>query len=341
MTEKHYGGNSGVNNSGGIISKNIENAKLDTKKKKENSKKTIQNQTNLENSELNNLKKAGEIAKKAREYGVSIIKKDSLLIEIVEKVEQKIIELGGFPAFPVTISIDEVAAHATPAFNSTEKARGLLKLDLGVHISGDVADTAISIDLENSEENKNLILASEKALNSALKMAKKNSTISEVGEIIEKEIESSGFTPIRNLSGHSIENYNVHAGLTIPNYKNNSIIELEQGVFAIEPFATTGLGKIKEGKPSGIYQIIKEGNVRDEKAREVLQYIIDNYQTLPFCSRWIYKQFGARGLLALKQIESAGILHHFPELIEVSGKKVSQAEHTLVLTESDKIITTI
>ena len=262
------------------------------------------------------------------------------MLEIAEKIESKIIDLGGKPAFPTNLSINEIAAHFTPSYNEETKAHGLLKVDLGVHINGYVADTAFSLDLENSEENKKLIEAAEAALKAATTKISLGVELKEIGSAIEKEISSRGFKPIINLSGHQIEQYNLHAGLTIPNHDNSQTLKIQEGTYAIEPFATPGLGTVRDGKPSGIYILESHGQVRDNFAREVLEYIAEEYQALPFCSRWLVKKFGTRALLALSQIERAGILHHFPQLIEKSLSKVSHAEHTIVLTDKDKIITT-
>jgi len=263
------------------------------------------------------------------------------LLEIAEKIESKIEELGGKLAFPLNLSIDEVAAHSTPAWNETKTARGLLKVDIGVHIEGYVADTAFSLDLENSEENKKLIEAAEKALEKALEKIDLEVNLREIGKIIEKTISIRGFQAIRNLFGHSIERYNIHSGITIPNYDNSKDLELKPGLYAIEPFATSGLGSVKDGKPSEIYAVQKSGNVREEFSREVLKFILKEYKTLPFCSRWIHKKFGSRGLLALKRIEEAGILHNYPQLIEIGAGKVAQAEHTVLLIIKEKCITTL
>lgn len=295
----------------------------------------------MDKSEIEALKKAGTIAKQTVAYAKSLIKPDMSLLEIAEKIEAKVYELGGKPAFPVNLSINEIAAHSTPSFDDPEKARDLLKVDIGVHVNGFVADTAFSIDLSNNQENKKLIEAAESALDSALSTISLNAELREIGNAIEKEIKARGFVPIQNLSGHSISEYDLHAGITIPNYDNSQQKKLSPGVYAIEPFSTSGLGLVRDGKLSGIYHIEKEGNVRDLFAREVLHFIEEEYQTLPFCSRWIHKKFGSRGLLALRRIEEAGLLHHYPQLIEKNNGKVAQAEHTVILTEKEKIITTL
>jgi len=235
--------------------------------------------------------KAGEIAKKVKIFAKEIIKKGVLLLEIAEKIEDKIYELGGKPAFPINLSMDEIAAHYTPSHNDETKAHGLLKIDIGVHIDGYIADTAFSMDLENSEENQKLILSSKQALENVENKISSNSTLSEIGRIIETTINEKGFNPIINLSGHSIQQYNLHAGISVPNIDNKSNLALNSGIFAIEPFATAGSGKVKDGKPSGIYQVQILRNPRSELAREILNYITEEYNTLPFCSRWLVKKF--------------------------------------------------
>ena len=296
----------------------------------------------MNKQEIETLIKAGKIAKQVVDFAKSIIRPSISLLEIAEKIEDKILFLNAKPAFPINLSINEIAAHSTPLYDDKALAHGLLKVDIGIHIDGLIADTAISIDLQNLEENKNLIKAAEDSLRSALERTKYHSTLREIGEAIEQTCKSHNTQPIRNLSGHSIEKYNLHAGLTIPNYDNSQEIPLEEGLYAIEPFTTlvSGAGVVKEGKPSTIYHLEKKGNARDNFAREVLKFVQENYKTLPFCSRWIHKKFGTRGLLALRQIESAGLLHHYPQLIEKSLSKVAQAEHTVILTKKEKIVTT-
>ena len=284
--------------------------------------------------------KAGKIASEVREFAREFIRKDTLLIEIANKMEEKIFSLGGKPAFPTCLSVDSIAAHATPAFNSEEAAHGILKIDFGVHIDGWIADTAFSIDLENSEENKKLIKASEKALESAIATIKNGIELREIGKNIQREIESFGFSPIINLCGHSVEHWILHAGISVPNFDNKSESKINEGLFAIEPFATNGNGKIHDGKPSGIFRLEDDRNPRSQIAREVLEYIIEEYNTLPFCSRWLVKKFGTKSLIALKQLEENGNIHSYAELIESSNGKVAQTEHTILVEKNEIVVTT-
>lgn len=336
MTEKQYGGSTGIPQPKQITKTKksemsdlaIKNAKME----KENGQ--------LTSEEIEKLKQAGEITKKVKTFAREIIKKDVPLLEIANKIDDKITELGGKPAFPLNLSINEIAAHSTPTFNDETLAHGLLKFDVGVHVDGYVADTAFSLDLENSEENKRLIEAAEAGLKAAIDVVSSTATLQKIGKAIEDAIKEKDAQPIINLSGHSVDQYNLHSGITIPNYDNSQDFEIGTGSFAIEPFATSGHGRVKDGKPSGIYHLENDIQVRDAFAREVLAYIKEEYQTLPFCSRWLVKKFGSRALIALKRLEEATILHHYPQLVETDRKPVAQAEHTIVLTKNEKIVTT-
>ncbi len=285
-------------------------------------------------------RKAGHIAKEVKEYARETVKSEVPLIEIAEKIEDKIVRLGGKPAFPVNLSINEIAAHYTPGHNDKTKASGLLKVDLGVHISGFIIDTAFSLDLENNNENKTLILASEKALQKAIEVTKQGIEIWKIGQAIQETITSFNFSPIRNLSGHELGKYKVHAGLTIPNYNNNNKTRLGSGVYAIEPFSTTGSGLVNESKSSGIYILQEKKPIRNLLARKILAFIEEKYKTLPFCERWLVKEFGTKSLLALNFLEKERILYNYPVLVEKSHGKVSQAEHTVLIAKNKiKVLT--
>lgn len=283
--------------------------------------------------------KAGKIASEVKTWIKPQIKKGILLVEIAEKIESKIIELGGKPAFPTNLSINEIAAHFTPSPDDKTIAEGLLKVDLGVHVDGFIADTAFSVDLENSEENKKLIEASRKGLEKGIEKVKEKKSLSEIGEAIQKAIESYKFSPIVNLTGHQMEEYELHSGIVISNIKNSRTEKLGKGLYAMEPFATNGSGKIYEGKPSEIYLLINDKNIRNPEARKLLNFLVEEYKTLPFCLRWIVKKFGTKSSLLLRQLEMNGNIHNYPQLIESSKGIVAQTENTILIEDNEVIIT--
>lgn len=283
---------------------------------------------------------AGKIASKVITFAKNLIKPGMPLLEIAEKIEQQIKDLGGEPAFPTNLSINEIAAHYTPTHDDTTTATGLLKVDLGVHIDGWIADTAFSLDLEGNTENKSLIDTAERCLSNALKITKNGISTSEIGKEIYRTAISNNMNPIVNLSGHEIDRYDLHAGITIPNIDDKKEIKLQEGVYAIEPFVTFGNGKVHDGKPSGIYMLLDSKNVRSPNAREILTHIIDEYGNLPFCSRWLVKEFGAKANLGLRELELQRNIHQYPQLIEDSRRKVAQAEHTVLIKKDEMVVTT-
>ena len=296
----------------------------------------------MDKQEFDSYKKAGEIAGKVRKYARETVKPGMKLADIADKIENKIHELGGECAFPVNLSINDVAAHNHPVLESEEVAEGLLKIDMGIHIDGFIADTALSLDLTSDSKHKKLIESSEEALENALKLIEKNPEVSlgEIGKKIQETIESKGFSPIVNLSGHSLGEYKVHAGVTIPNCDNGNKNKLDDGAYAIEPFATDGEGRIYERQSGNVYAVLEFKNVRSLKAREILDYIWKKNKTLPFSLREIQKNFSGFARLGLRELENAGIVKSYPQLVEKRHGAVSQAEHSFIKDKGKIIVLT-
>ena len=197
----------------------------------------------MDEETLNKLKKAGNIAAHARDFGISLIKKGNSLLDVTKKVEAKIIELGGEMAFPPQISLNDCAAHFCPdADDKIIFDNQVCSLDVGVHVDGFIGgDTAATVDL--SGENEDLVKASREALENAIKIIKPGIKISEIGKVIQETITGYGFAPVRNLSGHGLDEFNIHAKPSIPNYDNGDNTELQENqLIAIEPFASKGAG---------------------------------------------------------------------------------------------------
>ena len=185
-------------------------------------------------------KKASKIAAEALAYGKTLIKKNSSYNEITEKIEKKIKELGGIPAFPVQMALNEQAAHFTTDVNEDHELKEqLVSLDVGVHIDGYIGDNALTVDL--SGKYSELVKASKEAVDNAIKIIQIGTKLGEIGKVIQETIQSYGFSPIKNLSGHGLDLYDIHSYPTIPNFDTGDETGLEKGmVIAIEPFATNG-----------------------------------------------------------------------------------------------------
>ncbi len=284
--------------------------------------------------------KAGKIASEVRQYGRTLIKEGASLLEVTETVEKKIMQLNGKIAFPVQISRNNIAAHYCPDIeDKTVFQRGdVIKIDVGVHINGCIGDTACTVYLGDDPKIIELVRASEEALESAIKNIRNGIFIGEIGALIQKAISSHGFAPIRNLSGHGLEKFAVHSSPNIPNFATGDRNKVEEQVIAIEPFATNGAGIVVEGTTANVFSLVNKKPVRDNISRAVLKKI-DEYEGLPFARRWLEQEFSKpKADFALRQLLRQEIIQQYPPLSDMGKGLVSQAEHTLIV--SDKIIVT-
>lgn len=281
-------------------------------------------------------REAGRIAAAILKDGALAIREGSSYLELVESIEARVREESAELAFPLNVSLNEDAAHDTASAGDTRVfSRGdVVKLDLGVQIDGYIADTATTVDLGT---NSLLLQASEAALEAAILAVKPGATAGDLGSAIQGEIEGRGYRPIANLTGHGLDRYVLHRSPTIPNVRNMSGTVLEEGmVFAIEPFATTGSGRVGEKSRREIYSQISQKPVRTPSARTVLESVRAR-TGLPFARRWLPDR---KMDIALPTLVRSGILHVYPVLADVPGSLVSQHEHTVIVTSDGCIVTT-
>jgi len=281
-------------------------------------------------------REAGEILAQVREEAAEMVDVGVSHLEVAEYAEDRIRELGGKPAFPVNISVDEEAAHATPsADDDATFGEEMINLDIGVHIDGWLADTAVTVDLSGNPE---LAEAPAEALDAAIDVIEPGVETGEIGAAIEAAIEGYGYNPVVNLTGHGLGHWDQHTAPNIPNREVSQGTTLEVGdVVAIEPFATDGTGKVSEGAEEEIYALEREGNVRNRQARQALEQITEEFRTLPFATRWIES---GRAEMALRRLKSQDIIHGYPVLKEDDGTLVSQKEHTVIVTPDGCEVTT-
>ena len=293
----------------------------------------------MEPEELANWKKAGEILKEVRGFSRPLVKPGVKVLDFAEKVEDKIRSLGGIPGFPVNISFNDIAAHYTAVpDDELEFSDQIVKIDIGTCFNGAIGDSAYTIDL--SGKYAELLKASAEALANVEKIMQVGLTLGEIGRTIIETIQSYGYSPIKNLSGHGLGLYSVHEPPSIPNYDTNDDTEIGPDMtFAVEPFATDGAGLIKESGIASIYSLDNPRPVRDLMTRKVLAKA-KQFQGLPFAKRWLCSDMHeAKVNFALRQMDNFNIIKNYPPLREVRGGMVSQAENTFVL-DSDKVIIT-
>jgi methionyl aminopeptidase len=290
---------------------------------------------------LEKIRRAGTIAGEARELGANMIDEGVKLLDVATEVEAYIMRKGARPAFPTNLSINENAAHYTPSSEDklTFKRGDLVKVDVGAQVDGYIGDTAKTVEVRTRSWT-NLIAASAKALNMATEMVGDGVQVGSIGGTIDRAIRSDGFVPVTNLTGHGLNCYNLHAGLTIANYDDGNPTRLRKDMMlAIEPFATDGAGEVRNAKPGNIYRILRDREVRDADANRLFGMIKEEFKGLPFCERWC-TALEPKAPVHLKMLVRHGILFSYPVLSEINGGMVSQTEHTLVINNGKGEITT-
>lgn len=293
---------------------------------------------------LEKYRRAGRIAAEVRRRVAREVKAGVPIIQICERAERFIRMLGGQPAFPCNVSVNEVAAHYTSPPNDTRHIPegALVKVDIGVHVDGYIADTATTVCL--NPEYEYLVKAAEAALKRAVESIHAGMKTGELGSIIEKTIKLYGCKPISNLTGHKIDRYTIHAGVSIPNVAHRPSKTIDAvGVYAIEPFTTLkgARGLVREGREMHIFRFLRRKPLTNPRASHLLEFIIKHYRTLPFAERWLWKRLPrSRYRDAFKELVVKGCIMGYRVFIEESGMPVAQAEHTVIVMDGGCIVIT-
>ncbi|MDO8625683.1 MAG: type II methionyl aminopeptidase [Candidatus Diapherotrites archaeon] len=295
----------------------------------------------------NHFEAAGRIHKAAMKQAQKTVKPEKKLLDIAVELEKFIIgelaeqKLDGGLAFPVNLSVNFQAAHATPSITDETvlKETDLLKVDIGVHVQGFIADGARSFNFSNHHAKQ--IEVNEQALVEALKVIATGKPVSVVGNAVEPFVKKAGFKVIENLTGHGLAEFTQHAPPTVPNVTNALTQKFEDDMaVAIEPFLTTGRGSVADSNTVEIFSIEDDKNVRDAGARKILEFAREEFATLPFAERQLaplkLSDFGRK--VGLRELVKAGVLHSYPVLVELKNAFVSQAEKTVIIDGDEVVI---
>jgi methionyl aminopeptidase len=294
--------------------------------------------------------KAGSIVAKVRKMATDMVEEDLKVLDLVEFTEQEIKNSGGEIAFPCNISINEITAHYTsPSGDKTVLKNGdLVKIDLGAHVDGYIADSAITVivgvdqalssqDTGLSEDEMQLqvkmIETVGEALENAISTVRDGVTVGKIGEVVEETVTAQGLKPVSNLTGHSMERYILHSGLSIPNINDENRHKIREGdVLAIEPFVTNGVGRVTDMNEAYIFRFLRDRPLRMAQARKMLHEIAENYRNLPFAGRWLEETMKTRQFnVILRNLISSRALYPYHVLKEKSNARVAQAEHTVIV----------
>jgi methionyl aminopeptidase len=286
----------------------------------------------------------GKIARATAAWVKRRVSPGMLYVEIAEGVEGEIRSKGGEPAFPCGIGVGDVAAHYAPQVGDEAVVLDgdVVKVDFGVHIDGYVTDTSVTLTF--NPRFHGLLEATERALQAAINVVRKDQRIGEVGKAIEQEASRSGFRPITNLSGHTMERYVVHAGKSIPNlFMPNLPLIKRSEVFAIEPFLTlpNASGYVVDGKQETIYSVLGRRRTGNKELDDFVNHVWEMRRTLPFTPRWFLEEYGPDELRSiLLELIKVKVVRSYPTLVEASGNPVAQFEHTMTFDDGSLVVLT-
>jgi len=289
---------------------------------------------------IESLTKAGNIAQEVKTFIKPQVKVGANIFNLIEKAETKIVDLGGRWAFPINVSINNIAAHYTSPIKDdqlTIKDGDIVKIDLGVHIDGYIVDAAFTVSFNDDKALENIIQATEVALEAVKMMAKPKINTKELGKKIEDIVKGFKYNPIKELGGHQIERWTVHGKKQLPELGTQGGDIMEEGeVFAIEIFASTGEGTVHNTKLSYIYELNPYAGrvpLRRKLSKQILGHINKNYKTLPFAERWLAKDFRMGVVFGLQELVQQGKIQAHYVLAEQKGEFVAQSEETILITE--------
>jgi len=289
-------------------------------------------------------RRAGKITREVREEMRITVREGMPIIDLCEKAESLIRKKGGKPAFPCNVSVNEIAAHYTspPQDKRTIPENSIVKIDIGVHVDGYIADTAVTVCF--NPEYDDLVNTAKEALKKAVEILRPGLSMSRFGSTIQKTIKTRGFKPVSNLTGHLIGRYIIHAGKSLPNVFHISTSRVKEGeIYGVEPFVTVAkaAGRVENGKEAHIFRYLKHKSLKDPYAKRLLNHIRKNFQTLPFTERWLQGCVPpSRYKTAFSELLSSKALISYPVFVEASGKPVAQAEHTILVVKDGCIVLT-
>lgn len=289
---------------------------------------------------------AAKVHALCREKARRMIEPGIKLLDIANEIESLAEKHGCGNAFPLNLSLNDIAAHYTPKEDDELRVQkgDVLKVDIGVHRDGYIVDAAITLDFSDDNEVANLVSATQAALEAGFAHVKLGVEVQDLGEAIEQTLRARGVDPIENLSGHGVDQYTAHCSPTIPNVKNGDTEKLEDNqAYAMEPFGSIhGRGSITDSPEVEIFEVAQEGapRVRNPNARKLWDFCVEEYSGLPFAERWVARDLEMSSFarkIAMRELIAAGAMEAHSVLKEARGARVAQFETTFLINEGTVI----
>jgi len=291
-------------------------------------------------------------------------------IDIVDFAEKEILKLSRLDtktyfssdmtecgiAFPIGVSVNEIAAHDTAVIDDTRMLEkgDIVKIDMGVHKDGFIIDSAFTciVGDDGTSPYNELLKASADSVYSAIAISGPDARLYEISETIAEvigsyQVDMNGkmidVVPVYGLGGHNIERNKLHAGKLILSrpHKIQENQKMEEGeVYAIETYASTGYGTVSQTMSNVSHYALADGGMEKRVFRRGLKNSksgfekwLQNRGGLPFTQRWFDPHI-KRGQRSVLDMLNAGVITAYPPLTDNKDSKIAQFEHTIYIKGS-------
>lgn len=201
-------------------------------------------------AEIKKMRRVGKLASHLLDYITPFVKEGvstQYLNDLCEEFAQKNNAISAplnYEGFPKSIctSIDNVVCHGIPSKDDILKDGQIVNIDVTLILDGYHGDTSRTFLIGNvSEDVRNLVDRTEKAMYKGINAIKPGKYLYEVGKAIEKYISKFGYSIVRDYGGHGIGKEFHEEPQVYHNYTRENKILLKEGmIFTVEPMINMG-----------------------------------------------------------------------------------------------------
>lgn len=187
----------------------------------------------------------------------NVLEKKARELISYHKVKSSFLNYNGYPAVLCT-ALNNQIVHSVPSERKLIEG-DIISLDFGIVCQGFHTDAAVTLPVlgelsyddwrRKNKGTAKLLDVTKHALSLGIAKVKAGRHLGEISHAIQEYVESSGFSVVRDLSGHGIGRQ-LHEQPYVPNFggKNDGPV-LEAGMtMAIEPMVTAGDWKVIQGE---------------------------------------------------------------------------------------------
>ncbi|KAG9353464.1 hypothetical protein JZ751_018063 [Albula glossodonta] len=309
-----------------------------------------QEQTIAEDLVVTKYKMGGDIANQAlravveaAKVGVSVLslceQGDSLIMAETGKIFKKEKEMKKGIAFPTSVSVNNCVCHFSPLKSDPDyvlKEGDLVKIDLGVHVDGFIANVAHSFVVGASKEapvtgrKADVIKAAHLCAEAALRLVKPGNQNTQVTKAWNTIAQSFKCTPIEGMLSHQLKQHIIDGEKTIiqnpteQQKKDHETAEFEvHEVYAVDARDAGQRTTIYKRDPS------KQYGLKMKTSRIFFSEVERRFDTMPFTLRAFEDEGKAR--LGVVECAKHELLQPFNVLHEKESEFVAQFKFTVLL----------